>query len=91
LADVERENNILKDGTVLQRRLERIRELEMEVQQLRQQTTDNRQQTTDNLAQPDYEAIRDRTLAKLKMGRQSPTGKAIQAFIKELKVSVVPE
>ncbi|MHC5855261.1 hypothetical protein [Nostoc sp.] len=29
-------------------------------------------------------AVGDRTLAKLKMGRQSPAGKAIQAFIKEL-------
>ncbi|MCC5625707.1 hypothetical protein [Nostoc sp. CHAB 5715] len=32
----------------------------------------------------DIDSIRDRTLAKLKMGRQSPAGKAIQAFIKEL-------
>jgi hypothetical protein len=87
LADVERENNILKDGTVLQRRLERIRELENENQQLRTEL----QKPVGNSLAPDYEAIRDRTLAKLKMGRQSPTGKAIQAFIKELKVSVVPE
>ena len=34
---------------------------------------------------PDYQAVRDRTLNKLKMGRQSASGKAIDAFIKELK------
>ena len=33
----------------------------------------------------DYEAVRDRTLNKLKVGRQSAAGKAIDAFIKELK------
>lgn len=36
-------------------------------------------------APPDYQAIRDRTLGKLKMGRQSAAGKAIEAFIKELE------
>ncbi len=77
MGDVERENNILKDGTVLKRRLERIQELERENQQLRQQTAGN-------FAQPDYEATRDRTLTKLKMGRQSSAGKAIDAFVKEL-------
>ncbi|WP_375513785.1 hypothetical protein [uncultured Nostoc sp.] len=53
--------------------------MERENQQLRQQL-----QTTGNFVQPDYEAARDRTLAKLKMGRQSSAGKAIEAFIKEL-------
>jgi hypothetical protein len=37
--------------------------------------------------QPDIDSIRDRTLTKLKMGRQSPAGKAIQAFIRELQKS----
>ncbi|MCC5599132.1 hypothetical protein [Nostoc favosum] len=36
-------------------------------------------------ASVDIDSIRDRTLNQLKMGRQSPAGKAIQAFIKELK------
>lgn len=81
LADVERENNILKDGTVLNRRLEQIRELERENQQLR---TELQTAMPCNSLPPDYEAARDRALAKLKMGRQSPSGKAIQAFIKEL-------
>ncbi len=80
LADVERENNILKDGTVLNRRLEQIRELERENQQLRQQP----QRAGASLA-PDYEATRDRNLNKLKMGKQSTAGKAVDAFIKELK------
>lgn len=79
MADVERENNILKDGTVLNRRLEQIRELERENQQLRQQP-----QTAGASLAPDYEAIRDRTLNKLKVGKQSTAGKAIDAFIKEL-------
>ncbi|MDZ7970677.1 MAG: hypothetical protein RM368_38110 [Nostoc sp. DedSLP03] len=86
MADVERENNILKDGTVLNRRLEQIRELERENQQLRQQL-----QTAGASLAPDYEAVRDRTLNQLRMGRQSPSGKAIQAFIKELKASIAPE
>lgn len=81
LANVERENNILKDGTVLNRRLEQIRELERENQQLK---TELQTPKPSNSLAPDYEAIRDRALAKLKMGRQSPAGKAIQAFIKEL-------
>ena len=80
MADVEKENQILKDGTVLNRRLEQIRELERENQQLRTEL----QKPVGNSLAPDYEAIRDRTLNKLKMGRQSPQGKAIQAFIKEL-------
>lgn len=33
----------------------------------------------------DLEAIRDRTLNKLKVGKQSTAGKAIDAFIKELR------
>ncbi|MEH2262411.1 hypothetical protein [Nostoc sp.] len=59
LADVKRENDILKDRQQLQ--------------------------TTGNFPQPDYEATRDRTLNKLKIGKQSTAGKAIDAFIKELK------
>ncbi|WP_104898469.1 hypothetical protein [Nostoc sp. 'Peltigera membranacea cyanobiont' N6] len=80
LANVERENNILKDGTVLNRRLEQIRELERKNQQLRLEL-----QTAGASLAPDYEAIRDRTLNKLKVGKQSTAGKAIEAFLKELK------
>ena len=81
LTDVERENNILKDGTVLNRRLEQIRELERENQQLR---TELQTAKPSNSLEPDYEATRDRALAKLKMGRQSTSGKAIDVFIKEI-------
>ncbi|MFN6480424.1 hypothetical protein [Nostoc sp. DedQUE07] len=56
-----------------------VKSLERENQQLRQQL-----QTTGNFAQPDYEATRDRTLNKLKVGKQSTAGKAIETFIKEL-------
>jgi hypothetical protein len=42
------------------------------------------------LVQPDYEATRDYTLTKLKMGRQSAAGKAIDAFIKELAKLPMP-
>jgi len=36
------------------------------------------------LTQAQIETIRDRTLKKLKVGRQSSAGKAIDTFIKEL-------
>ena len=81
LAHVERENNILKDGTVLNRRLEQIRELERENQQLRTEL----QKPVGNSLAPDYEAIREHTINKLKRGRQSAEGKGIDAFIKELR------
>lgn len=58
---------------------EQLQQASIENQQLREQL-----QTAGASVQPDYEAARDRALAKLKMGRQSPAGKAIQAFIKEL-------
>lgn len=58
-------------------------DVERENQQLRQQL-----QTLGTSLAPDYEASRDRTLSKLKMGRQSPAGKAIQAFIRELQKPV---
>jgi predicted RNase H-like nuclease (RuvC/YqgF family) len=124
LADVERENNILKDGTVVKRLTEQIRELERENAQtsalrMRLNATEKQlenlsatysemiesrqealsqaellnrellklrdEQTAGSPLAPDYEATRDRTLNKLKMGKQSTQGKAIDAFIKELK------
>ncbi|MEH1903087.1 MAG: hypothetical protein V7L04_17155 [Nostoc sp.] len=65
---------------------EGLKELIEENQQLMQQL-----QTTGNFAQPDYEAARDRALARLKTGRQSTAGKAIDGFIKELKSTIVPQ
>lgn len=56
----------------------KIAELEEEVSRYLQ-LLDNR---IDSL---DLEAIRDRTLNKLKVGKQSTAGKAIDTFIKELR------
>ena len=77
LADVRYTNGTLMDGIIT--RTERIDKLKNENHFLTQQL-----QATGNFAQPDYEAARDRTLNKLKVGKQSTAGKAIQAFIKEL-------
>lgn len=69
-------------------------ELRIKREQLQQAETDNQrlllenqklQNNLGNSLQPDYEAARDRTLKKLKVGRQSSPGKAIDAFIRELK------
>ena len=71
--------------------------IERVVEELEQELLDANQTNTallENLktasasVQPDYEAARDRALAKLKMGKQSTAGKAIDAFIKELKHSL---
>jgi hypothetical protein len=44
-----------------------------------------RKQTAVNATALNLDELRDRVLAKLKVGRQSAAGKAIDAFIKELK------
>ena len=62
---------------------EQLQQVETEIQRLKLENSELHKPVGNSLA-PDYEAIRDRALAKLKMGRQSPAGKAIQAFIKEL-------
>ncbi|MEI1378182.1 hypothetical protein PQG02_09420 [Nostoc sp. UHCC 0926] len=72
LADVKREKDTLTNG--LERRQEYIQELERVNQLLRSGAS----------FAPHYEVTRVRTLAKLKMGRQSSAGKAIDAFVKEL-------
>ncbi|MBD2535310.1 hypothetical protein H6G97_40300 [Nostoc flagelliforme FACHB-838] len=87
LADVEREKDILRDETVIKRQTKQLRELESENQRLRLEL-----QITANSVEP--ESVRDRellsqtavrTLKKLKVGKQSTAGKAIDAFIKELQ------
>lgn len=66
-------------------------QLQEEVLQLRSHSelllleNDELQKKVSNSLAPDYEATRDRTLDKLRMGRQSAAGKAIEAFIKELQ------
>ncbi|HYX16838.1 MAG TPA: hypothetical protein VE944_21305 [Nostoc sp.] len=57
-----------------------VKKLEKDNQQLKEHLA-----SVGKPLQPDYEATRDRALAKLKMGKQSTSGKAIEAFIKELK------
>ncbi|MHC5740153.1 hypothetical protein [Nostoc sp.] len=53
-------------------------------QQLQQENSELQKQVGNSI-QPDIDSIRDRILAKLKVGRQSTAGKAIDAFIKELR------
>lgn len=74
---------------------EQLQQAETDNQQLRQENQELQKQfPLGNSLQPDYEAARDsealrraadRTLNKLKVGRQSSTGKAIDTFIKELQ------
>ncbi|WP_066375497.1 MULTISPECIES: hypothetical protein [unclassified Anabaena] len=54
-----------------------VKNKDKEIEQLKSQVTD--------ASVPDYEAIRDRILSKLRVGRQSAGGKAIDTFIRELK------
>ncbi|GEM_PF-2511501 len=64
------------------------KELELLRSYLQQLETENQelQKTMGNSVEPDYLSIRDRVLAKLKVGRQSAGEKAIEAFIKELRL-----
>ncbi len=39
---------------------------------------------------PDYTAIRERTLKKLRVGSQSTAGKAVDAFIREIERAYPP-
>lgn len=70
-------------------------ELRIKNEQLQLAETENQRLKLENLElqkqvgnsiQPDIDSIRDRTLNKLKVGKQSTQGKAIDAFIKELKL-----
>lgn len=68
---------------------EQLQQAETENQRLKQENSELQKQIGNSIP-PDYEAIRDRTLSKLKMGRQSAAGKAIDAFIKELAKLPMP-
>jgi ElaB/YqjD/DUF883 family membrane-anchored ribosome-binding protein len=63
---------------------EQLQQAEAEIQRLKLENSEL-QKEVGNFGQPDYEATRDRVLDKLKAGRQSAQGKAINAFIKELR------
>lgn len=72
---------------------EQLQQAETENQRLKQENSELQKQVGNSI-QPDIDSIRvsvalrrtaERTLSKLKMGRQSAAGKAIDAFIKELQ------
>jgi hypothetical protein len=77
---------------------ERLQQAETEIQRLKLENLELHKQVGNSI-QPDIDSIRDsealrrtaeRTLTKLKMGRQSAAGKAIDAFIKELAKLPMP-
>jgi hypothetical protein len=68
---------------------EQLQQAETEIQRLKLENLELHKQVGNSI-QPDIDSIRDRTLAKLKMGRQSAAGKAIDAFIKELRHKELP-
>ncbi|MCA1991535.1 MAG: hypothetical protein LDL41_05740 [Coleofasciculus sp. S288] len=59
-----------------------------EVERLRQELDTTTESTRQSLEQPNLEALRDRVLSSLKLGKQSPgyktTKKALEKFIEEL-------
>ncbi|MBD2416111.1 hypothetical protein FACHB389_35965 [Nostoc calcicola FACHB-389] len=63
---------------------EQLQQAKTEIQQLQQENKELHKVVGNSLA-PDYEATRDRVLNKLKVGRQSAAGKAIDVFIRELQ------
>lgn len=63
---------------------EQLQQAETEIQRLKLENLELHKQVGNSI-QPDIDSIRDRTLNKLKMGRQSISGKAIDAFIKEIQ------
>lgn len=86
--DRKDENNLLSESVYKQ-----IEQLKTEVEQLRQErerlATDLAICQTSQPQQPDYEAIRDRVLAGLKLGKQAPgyksAMKVVNDFISRLK------
>ena len=68
-----------------------VEQLQKEVLQLRSHSerllleNSELQNQVSNSQAPDMNSTRDRVLAKLKMGKQSTAGKAIEAFIRELQ------
>ncbi|WP_375502723.1 hypothetical protein [uncultured Nostoc sp.] len=74
-----------KEEKELEQILEKLAKELADVKRENDTLTDRQQLQTAGLSvQPDYEATCDRTLNKLKVGKQSTAGKAIEAFIKEL-------
>ncbi|MBD2416038.1 hypothetical protein FACHB389_35155 [Nostoc calcicola FACHB-389] len=63
---------------------EQLEQASTEIQRLKLENSELQKEVC-NSGQPDYEATRDRVLNKLKVGRQSAAGKAIDVFIRELQ------
>lgn len=89
LTEVERFNRELQNGEAMQRVSHKLQQAEDKLQTVSRERFElqNKLQTLSvtTKSQPDYETLRTRTLNKLKAGRQSTVGKAIDAFIRELK------
>jgi chromosome segregation ATPase len=66
-----------KQKKQLEQRLADVEQENLELQQLPTKEMGNS-------VQPNYEVVRDRVLNRLRLGRQSQAGKALDAFIKEL-------
>lgn len=87
VTELTQENSAFKNGERHQRILSELRQAQFEIQGLRQENQELQNKSSlpsDSHVPPDYEAARVRTLNKLKVGRQSASGKAIDAFIREL-------
>lgn len=88
LANIEQENHDYLHGEAMQTVVHKLQQAEEEVELLKQENAElhkelgNYQQPM--LALPNLEEIRARTLNRLKVGRQSQAGKALDAFIKDL-------
>jgi len=66
-----------KQKKELERRLADVEQENLELQQLPTKEMGNSME-------PNYEVARDRVLNRLRLGKQSQAGKALDAFIKEL-------
>jgi len=66
-----------KQKKELEQRLAHVEQENLELQQLPRKEMGN-------LVEPNYEVVRDRVLNRLRLGRQSQAGKALDAFIKEV-------
>ncbi len=85
VTELVQENSGFKNGERHQRILGELRQAQFEVQGLRQENQELQNKLQTLASELPMEAVRDRTLNKLKVGKQSAAGKAIDTFIRELK------
>ena len=84
VTELVQENSGFKNGERYQRILGELRQAQFEVQKITQENQELQNKLQTATHELPIEAARDRTLKKLKIGRQSAVGKAIDTFIKEL-------